>query len=123
MESSERTATAEAPLLSQELELPLQRMAQEWGIHADVLRVAAEIIEKQTYFSARAWLRLLRESQESAETNLMHWRIAQQKSLLLSLTEHPSITETEKNLLLTLLKQLKVHPQIAPARGVHRAVS
>src|SRR3990167_10378708 len=110
MEYSEPSANAETPVLPQELDLPLQRMAQEWGLHTDLLRVAAEIIEKQTYFSARAWLRLLRESQEIPENNAMIWRISHQKALLLSLITLSSVGESEKNLLTTLLKQLEVHP-------------
>ena len=115
MAYSELTANAETPILPQELDLPLQRMAQEWGLHTDLLRVAAEIIEKQTYFSARAWLRLLRESQEIPENNAMIWRISHQKALLLSLITLSSVGESEKNLLATLLKQLEVHPQISAA--------
>lgn len=115
MTCSELSANAETPILPQELDLPLQRMAQEWGLHTDLLRVAAEIIEKQTYFSARAWLRLLRESQEIPENNAMVWRISHQKALLLSLVTLPSVGESEKNMLLTLLKQLEVHPQFTAA--------
>ncbi len=115
MESSEQVANAETPILPPELDLPLQRMAQEWGLHTDLLRVAAEIIEKQTYFSARAWLRLLRESQETPENNAMLWRISHQKDLLLSLSSLPSVGESEKSLLTTLLKQLEVHPQVSAA--------
>jgi len=115
MEYSESTARANTPILPQELDLPLQRMAQEWGLHADLLRVAAETIENQTYFSARAWLRLLRESQEIPQNNAMAWRVSQQKSLLFSLTLLAGVGESEKNLLQTLLKQLEVHPHITAA--------
>jgi hypothetical protein len=115
MECSQQSAYSGTPILPPELDLPLQRMAQEWGLHTDLLRVAAEIIEKQTYFSARAWLRLLRESQDIPENNAMLWRISHQKALLLSLISLPSVGESEKNLLLTLLKQLEVHPQVSAA--------
>lgn len=115
MAYGESPEKADTPILPLDLDLPLQRLALAWGVHLDLLRVAAEIIESKTYFSARGWLRLLRESQEAPLTNLIAWRIHQQKTLLLSLAHLPTLRETETQLLLTLLQQMEVSPHVSAA--------
>ncbi|PIQ27910.1 hypothetical protein COW36_08845 [bacterium (Candidatus Blackallbacteria) CG17_big_fil_post_rev_8_21_14_2_50_48_46] len=90
----------------QDLNLPLHRLAQQLGVHPDLLMICAQKIAQTTCFSERAWLRLLRESMLSGYGSAEEWRKLKQLELLHVLSQNKGLSESEAKTLQKLLKSL-----------------
>jgi hypothetical protein len=112
----EKLNQQETASISDELYLPLQRLSQDWGLHIELLLAAVDLIDKKTIFTARAWFRLLREAQDTdLDRTALIWQNRQKKALLLTIARSNCFSDVEQHLLLMILKQLELLPQISAA--------
>ena len=98
-----------------ELELPLHRVAHQLGVTCDLLGFSAELIERETFFTARGWLRLLQEQVRLSQSPEHDWHLRKQQEFLISLCKNSAFSEHEYNVLQTLLNDLPVPPVRAVA--------
>jgi hypothetical protein len=93
-----------------ELELPLHRVAHQLGVTCDLLGLSAELIERETFFTARGWLRLLQEQLRLSQQPERHWHLRKQQDFLISLCNSSGFSESEHNTLQALLDYLPAPP-------------
>ena len=93
-----------------EIELPLHRVAHQLGITCDLLGLSAELMERETFFTARGWLRLLQEQLHLSQSPEHHWHLRKQQDFLISLCENGRFSPQEHHVLQTLLDYLPAPP-------------
>lgn len=83
-------------------------LAQRLGVSQADLMQSAHLIQRKTFLSGRAWLRLLQEQQQPATGPYRLWRLHKRFALLQRLSRQPCFDQAEQRMLQEILDALSV---------------